>query len=83
MTVAFHTFHLTKSEELRRDIVLGVSRSGFFPARATLDLDCSGDGWRVSASLANNSVLPASAERLAEVLAEVTRVVMERGGGQP
>jgi hypothetical protein len=76
VSVALHSFRLTRSEELRREPVLGVGLSGIFPARATLDLDCSGDGWRVSASIANTPTLPASPGRLAAVLTEVVRLVL-------
>lgn len=48
---------VVRTREMSADHILGSSETrGFFPARATLELNCRGDGWRVEASVANSPI---------------------------
>lgn len=71
---------LVRTKEFDHAPVLGAREMrGFFPGRATLKLDCAGDGWKLSASVANSPVEEkASARKMIDVLKTAIAVVEAR-----
>ena len=79
-TLLYCSARLVRMKEFNHDPVLGSrDRLGLLPGRATLELDCSGDGWKVSASVTNAPVEEkASAQKLVAALRTAINVVEAR-----